>query len=608
MDPGNQAAGYSNSQEEIPAETWEAWNRLLTPSAQQQLRSARGYGSSGIKSRSLKPEDQLPALHALALELRDRLRFSHKRVEDLKAEVAAARYEAEAEKQRTAKRLMVFEAEIDRLRQGVTHQSTTMDTHAQLTWQLQTDLHQAQLQAQRALAEVEEIRRQSQAEADRVRRQSQAEIQAAKAEAEACKRQAQLDIEAGIRRAVADADGSKAQLQAQLAADVAAARAQSEDYCKQLDEYRQDLQARAQADIQAAMAALDEAERRAAAAEARAAAAQAHAADAESQKDGVVAELQNIAAQVDDVAARQENQGRTQADLMAALVASKARLSELHALEGLYCEARDELERLDKENLELRDMWQNGVAELGRSRILEGLPAGSHSLLPDSLLPAYTGTKKSAKGKKKNGWIQEYMYDGGMQPLARSSPTRSLPVSSPSSLPDMAYLGPSSRMYPPDPDSFVYVRVGGGYDSKHVGTEELPKASGWVPKDVIKVVQAFRHAYKLHFPDWVAWEPLLLLIDEVYRAYQKRLPVPIKPRVPANMAPQLQLPHVVQSSRIAGLKRQLESMRRSLGMRSCRDTNTLKKIAEREYQMTRQLDEAIEQNIQLRRAVSQLNS
>eukprot|EP00983_Pelagomonas_calceolata_P100366 1158559-Pelagomonas_calceolata.AAC.1 len=44
---------------------------------------------------------------------------SHKRVEDLKAEVAAARYEAEAEKQRTAKRLMVFEAEIDRLRQGV---------------------------------------------------------------------------------------------------------------------------------------------------------------------------------------------------------------------------------------------------------------------------------------------------------------------------------------------------------------------------------------------------------------------------------------------------------------------------------------------------------
>ena len=50
-----------------------------------------------------------------------------------------------------------------------------------------------------------------------------------------------------------------------------------------------------------------------------------------------------------------------------ALVASKARLSEMHALEGLYCEARDELSRLDKENLELKDMWQQGVSELGQS-------------------------------------------------------------------------------------------------------------------------------------------------------------------------------------------------------------------------------------------------
>lgn len=48
-----------------------------------------------------------------------------------------------------------------------------------------------------------------------------------------------------------------------------------------------------------------------------------------------------------------------------------------------------------------------------------------------------------------------------------------------------------------------------------VGKEEIPKASGWVPRDVVRVVQAFRHAYKLHSPDWVFWEPLLLLIDEV---------------------------------------------------------------------------------------------
>jgi len=52
----------------------------------------------------------------------------------------------------------------------------------------------------------------------------------------------------------------------------------------------------------------------------------------------------------------------------AALLASKTRLSEMYALEGLYCEARDELGRLDKENLELKSMWQQGVEELGRSR------------------------------------------------------------------------------------------------------------------------------------------------------------------------------------------------------------------------------------------------
>lgn len=120
--------------------------------------------------------------------------------------------------------------------------------------------------------------------------------------------------------------------------------------------------------------------------------------------------------QVDDVARRAENQGKTQIDLMGewvtfvgrcgilqgtiqganwwpadgwpavaqhtahtvltwparapagALLASKTRLSEMHVLEGLYNEARDELARLDKENLELKDMWSNGVQQLGRSR------------------------------------------------------------------------------------------------------------------------------------------------------------------------------------------------------------------------------------------------
>jgi hypothetical protein len=44
---------------------------------------------------------------------------SQKRVVDLKADVAAATNETEVEKKRTAARLMAFEAEIDRLKQGV---------------------------------------------------------------------------------------------------------------------------------------------------------------------------------------------------------------------------------------------------------------------------------------------------------------------------------------------------------------------------------------------------------------------------------------------------------------------------------------------------------
>jgi len=39
-----QWASYANARlftQEIPPETWEAWNRLLTPAAQQQLSATR---------------------------------------------------------------------------------------------------------------------------------------------------------------------------------------------------------------------------------------------------------------------------------------------------------------------------------------------------------------------------------------------------------------------------------------------------------------------------------------------------------------------------------------------------------------------------------------
>lgn len=58
-------------------------------------------------------------------------------------------------------------------------------------------------------------------------------------------------------------------------------------------------------------------------------------------------------------------------------MANKGRLAGLSAMEGLYSAARDELGRLDKENLELKDMVAAagagaGAMQLGRSRCVWG--------------------------------------------------------------------------------------------------------------------------------------------------------------------------------------------------------------------------------------------
>ena len=55
---------------------------------------------------------------------------------------------------------------------------------------------------------------------------------------------------------------------------------------------------------------------------------------------------------------------------------------------------------------------------------------------------------------------------------------------------------------------------------RHPIQEPLPRASGWLPKAVVRLVQAFRHSYGLAGDPavpWTCWEPLLLMVDEVYR-------------------------------------------------------------------------------------------
>jgi hypothetical protein len=99
-------------------------------------------------------------------------------------------------------------------------------------------------------------------------------------------------------------------------------------------------------------------------------------------------------------------------------------------------------------------------------------------------------------------------------------------------LSEMAFLGPPSSAYPPDPENYVFYRVGGGYTPRLVRTGgsmrplartltrlprhaigqpqvtrlgaalmndfaqdpvqptiPQPRASGWVPKDVVRLVQ-----------------------------------------------------------------------------------------------------------------------
>lgn len=92
-----------------------------------------------------------------------------------------------------------------------------------------------------------------------------------------------------------------------------------------------------------------------------------------------------------------------------------------------------------------------------------------------------------------------------------------------------------------------------------------------------------------------------------------RVPTARPQAAPRTTPPLVQLPAVVQTQRIAALKKQLEAMRRNLGTRGGgpagtvamgRDSDVLKRIAEKEYHLTHQLDEAVSENVELRRRLA----
>ncbi len=55
---------------------------------------------------------------------------------------------------------------------------------------------------------------------------------------------------------------------------------------------------------------------------------------------------------------------------------------------------------------------------------------------------------------------------------------------------ELVWLGPPCSAYPPGAEQYEYLRVAGGYAPCCTGaTLDVPKASGWVPKQVVRAVQ-----------------------------------------------------------------------------------------------------------------------
>ncbi|KAJ9523456.1 hypothetical protein QJQ45_005350 [Haematococcus lacustris] len=80
---------------------------------------------------------------------------------------------------------------------------------------------------------------------------------------------------------------------------------------------------------------------------------------------------------------------------------------------------------------------------------------------------------------------------------------------------------------------------------------------------------AFRRAYGLKTPEWAFWEPLLLMVDEVYRGTADTLLASAQSKFKQRMAEMkrrlqaaMTYPEVLHASRVAHLKRNLNTMRK----------------------------------------------
>eukprot|EP00201_Polytomella_parva_P023101 CAMPEP_0175038996 /NCGR_PEP_ID=MMETSP0052_2-20121109/254_1 /TAXON_ID=51329 ORGANISM="Polytomella parva, Strain SAG 63-3" /NCGR_SAMPLE_ID=MMETSP0052_2 /ASSEMBLY_ACC=CAM_ASM_000194 /LENGTH=228 /DNA_ID=CAMNT_0016300631 /DNA_START=27 /DNA_END=713 /DNA_ORIENTATION=+ len=137
----------------------------------------------------------------------------------------------------------------------------------------------------------------------------------------------------------------------------------------------------------------------------------------------------------------------------------------------------------------------------------------------------------------------------------------------------LTFLGPPNNAYPRNPENYQFYRVGGGFtplfDMKNP-TLTKPKASGWVPKDIVRLIQAFRHSYKVKL-EWPYWEPLVLMIDEIYRTRESRAIAALKQahkervkNVRRQIKATMPYPTIIANERISHLRQQLATSQKVL--------------------------------------------
>ncbi|KAG1656903.1 hypothetical protein FOA52_007992 [Chlamydomonas sp. UWO 241] len=373
---------------------------------------------------------------------------------------------------------------------------------------------------------------------------------------------------------------------------------------------------------------------------------------AEASRDAALEELAQLRAQLADSRDRAYGLESRAHESVSALMSNKAEMAELHQLQAMYQSAREELDRLDKENSELKDMVSANAATLARSRILDTLPYAEATMSKSTPLhaapEAMMGQRRRGRASSRSpgrarspGRDAIYVASGVQYPpnvsdsitaLSRSMTTTNgggggAVLASAATLVSLAFLGPPSSAYPQDPDKFVFVRVAGGFAPKYIGSEPLPKASGWVPKDVVRLAQAFRASNRIKL-EWRHWEPLLLMVDEIYTHGGRARAGPRGDARGARASARAEVhelpnqyagsvasyPSVVQAGVIMQLKKQLahatqtqtqqqqHTTTRSKGRSKgpTEDDVLWRSMAEKDYHMATQLGEAVGENSHLR--------